>query len=421
MKRKYRLRDVIYDWNQVDSFHQLDKRRVSLLDETLRDGIQATYVRDPDEQEKLELLRLMNQLGIQFADVGLPAAGPRAAKHSEFLVRGIADEKMQIQPCMAARTLRQDIEPIADIVQRTGVSVEVMAFIGSSPIRMITEEWDLDFLVERSTEAIDFARREGLEVTFVTEDTTRSRPEVLYKLISSAVDHGANRICIADTTGHATPDGIRALMRFVFNLLTGLGVSVGVDWHGHNDRALSMGNALWALQWGADRVHATALGVGERAGNTSMEQLIANLRLLGAIGSQQDLTGLVEYCRKAAKYLEYQIPPNHPLAGDAVFRTATGVHAAATLKALAKGEEYLADRIYSGVPASMFGRRQEVVIGPMSGKANCIYYLQNIGVDPSPELVDALLKEAKRSNRILSADEVRDVLAALGVAIPSQS
>jgi len=411
MKRKYSLREVIYDWNQVDSVHQLDKRRVALLDETLRDGIQATYVRDPDVDEKLDLLRLMDGLGIGFADIGLPAAGPRAARHSEILARGIADEGLKIRPAMAARTLRQDIEPIVDIAQKTGMDIEIMAFIGSSPIRMISEDWDIDFLVKNSIDAIDFAKREGLKVTFVTEDTTRSRPEVLYKLLSSAVDHGADRVCIADTTGHATPDGIRALMKFVFNLLTGLGVSVGVDWHGHNDRGLAMGNALWALQWGADRVHATALGVGERAGNTSMEQLIANLRLLGAVGPEQDLTHLVDYCEHASKALEHQIPSNHPLAGDAVFRTATGVHAAATLKAQAKGEEYLADRIYSGVPASMFGRQQEVVIGPMSGKANCVYFLRNIGVEPTPGMVEELLNLAKKGKNILTKTEVMDIVS----------
>jgi len=391
-----------------------------LLDETLRDGIQATYVRDPEAPEKLEMLRLMDGLGIEFADVGLPAAGPRAANHSEFLVQGIVDEGMKIQPAMAARTLRQDIEPIVDIVQRTGKPVEVMAFIGSSPIRMISEDWDLDFLVARSTEAIDFARREGLAVTFVTEDTTRSRPEVLYRLISSAVDHGAQRVCIADTTGHATPDGIRALMKFVFNLLTGLGVDVGVDWHGHNDRGLAMGNALWALQWGADRVHATALGVGERAGNTSMEQLIANLRLLGVKSYKRDLSHLVDYCETASRYLEHQIPPNHPLAGAAVFRTATGVHAAATLKAREKGEDYLADRIYSGVPAGMFGKRQEVVIGPMSGRANCIYFLRERGITPTDSMIDALLERAKQGNRILTEKEVMAVVESFSGA-PGQS
>jgi len=242
----------------------------------------------------------------------------------------------------------------------------------------------------------------------------------LYKLISSAVDHGADRVCIADTTGHATPDGIRALMKFVFNLLTGLGVSVGVDWHGHNDRGLAMGNALWALQWGADRVHATALGVGERAGNTNMEQLIANLRLLEAIGPERDLTHLIEYCDLASKYLEHQIPPNSPLAGNAVFKTATGVHAAATLKARKKGEEYLADRVYSGVPAAIFGKQQKVVIGPMSGKANCVYLLQDMGIEPLPEVVEALLKLAKESNHILTTAEVMAVVRDHGSG-PSQS
>ena len=406
MRSPFEGKEVVYDWNRVDTFHQLDRKKIILLDETLRDGLQATYVQDPEIEQKIEILQLMDSLGIEHADLGLPASSQRAYNHVLQLVDFIGKNGLKIKAAAAARTLRADIEPIVDIAQKTGMKVEVMAFIGSSPIRMIAEDWDMKFLLERSAEAIDFAKQEGLEVTFVTEDTTRSRPEVIYKLIANAVDHGTDRICIADTTGHATPDGIRALMRFVFNILTGLGADVGVDWHGHNDRGLAMGNALWALQWGAQRVHATALGIGERAGNTSMEQLIVNLRLLGAISEDRDLTALMDYCEKTARYLGYEIPPNSPFAGKAVFRTATGVHAAAILKAREKGDMYLADRIYSGVPAGLFGRTQEVVIGPMSGKANVIYYLDTLNIKPTPELIERLLNRAKKSNRILTKDEV---------------
>jgi 2-isopropylmalate synthase len=290
------------------------------------------------------------------------------------------------------------------------MSIEVMAFIGSSPIRMYAEEWDLPFLLDRSRQAIEFARREGLPVTFVTEDTTRSRPDILHRLFATAIEAGAQRICLCDTVGHSTPDGIRSLLRFIWNLLRGLGVEVGVDWHGHNDRGIALSNSLWALQWGADRLHGCALGVGERSGNCSLDRLIMNLRLLGTFGEERDLSGLLAYCECASRILHHPIAVNYPLAGRDAFRTQSGVHAAAILKARRKGETYLADRIYSGVPAGMFGRRQEVVIGPMSGASNVTQYCDARGIACDAKGIAAILDYAKAGTHILTEDEVRTVL-----------
>jgi 2-isopropylmalate synthase len=288
--------------------------------------------------------------------------------------------------------------------------VEIYAFIGSSPIRQLAEDWDLSMIVKKSAEAIDVGVKAGLPVAYVTEDTTRSRPEVLGTLFKMAIDHGASRLCLCDTVGHATPDGVRNLIAFTKATIAGLGAKVGVDWHGHNDRGLALENALWALEFGADRVHGTALGIGERVGNAQMELILLNLKLLGLL-EQQDLTHLLEYCNTAAQAVGWQVPINYPLVGRDAFRTATGVHAAAIIKAEAKGDAWLADRIYSGVPAGMFGRKQEICVGYMSGASNVNYWLRQRKIEPSKELVDAILAKAKSTDHILSDEEIQVVVA----------
>jgi 2-isopropylmalate synthase len=224
-----------------------------------------------------------------------------------------------------------------------------------------------------------------------------------------AIDHGASRLCVADTVGHATPDGVRNIIGFTKQIVKKAGAKVGIDWHGHNDRGLALENALWALEFGADRVHGTALGIGERVGNAAMELILLNLKLLGLL-EDQDLTRLVDYCRTAAKALSWDIAINYPLVGSDAFRTATGVHAAAIIKAEQKGDAWLADRIYSGVPAGMFGRTQEIGIGFMSGASNVTYWLKHRGIEPSKGVVDAVLSAAKKSHHILTEDEVMAVV-----------
>jgi 2-isopropylmalate synthase len=299
---------------------------------------------------------------------------------------------------------------MVEISQRAGMPVEIYAFIGSSPIRQLAEDWDLDLILKRSAEAIDVGVKAGLPVVYVTEDTTRSRPDVLATLFKMAIDHGVSRLCLCDTVGHATPDGVRNLVGFTKAIVAGTGAQVGIDWHGHNDRGLALVNAIWALESGADRVHGTALGIGERVGNAAMELILLNLKLLGLL-EDQDLTHLLEYCQVAADAVGWQVPINYPLVGADAFRTATGVHAAAIIKAQAKGDAWLADRIYSGVPAGMFGRQQEICIGYMSGASNVNYWLRQRRIEPSKELVDAILAKAKTTQHNLSEEEVLSVVA----------
>ncbi len=398
---------LIHDWNETEPSAL---RSVELDDETLRDGLQSPSVKDPDIGAKLRILHLMDELGIDAADIGLPGAGPRAVSDVRELAREIARAGLRIRPNCAARTLVQDVEPIARISQETGIAIEACTFIGSSPIRQYAEDWTLDRMLRVSEQAVTFAVGEGLPVMFVTEDTTRARPEVLKALYGRAIEWGARRICLADTVGHATPDGVRSLVRWVRDAVVApSGENVKVDWHGHRDRGLGLANAFAAIEAGADRIHGTALGIGERVGNVEMDLLLVNLRLLGL--RQGDLASLGRYCEEVSVATGVEIPPGYPVFGRDAFRTGTGVHAAAIIKAEVKGDAWLADRIYSGVPAGMFGRRQEIEIGPMAGLSNVRYWLRERGHGEGDDcLARRILDHAKQQNHTLTDEEVGAII-----------
>ena len=403
--------ELIYDWNSTEKVAPLSpRRRVQFLDETLRDGIQSPSVVDPVIEDKLRLVELANDLGIDTMDIGLPGAGQRAVEDVTTIAAYIKANRLRVKPGCAARTHLRDVQAVVDISQQVGIEIEVLCFIGSSPIRQYAEDWELSRLLQLSADAIDLGRRYNLPVSYVTEDTTRSRPEVLTRLFTNAVDHGAHRLIECDTVGHATPDGIRNLLRFTRNVLDGMGrPDVGIDWHGHNDRGLGVVNSIFAIEFGADRIHGTALGIGERVGNAALDQILLNMKLLGEL-PDQDLTKLLLWCQTTSRACHVPIPYNYPLVGTDAFRTATGVHAAAIIKAEKKGHAWLADRIYSGVPAGIFGKEQEIEIGHYSGESNIIYWLSRRGYEAEAGLVKEIFQVAKSGDRLLSEEEIKVII-----------
>ena len=402
---------LVYDWNLIGESEPLTDKRVLLDDETLRDGLQSPTVSDPAIEDKIHLLHLMEELGIQMVDIGLPGAGPRAYADTLALAQEIARSRLKIRPNCAARTAVQDIDPILQIAEKTGITIDAATFLGSSMIRQYVENWTMDDLLRRTEDAVTHARNRGLPVMYVTEDTTRAFPETIKRLYTTAINHGARHIVLTDTVGHATPAGTRALVRFVVDeVVRPSGEDILISWHGHNDRGLSVINSLAAVQAGADVIHGCALGIGERVGNTPMDQVLVNLKLLGAI--DQDLLKLKEYCEVASRACHVTIPPGYPVFGSDAFRTATGVHAAAVIKAFKKGETELANTVYSGVPSHLFGLEQIIDIGPMSGKSNVIFWLEKKGIQPTEERVTAIYNKAKQSDRLLTTEEV---LAAINV------
>jgi len=396
--------NLIHDWNAEGEFPPRPVNRIEFDDETLRDGLQSPSVKSPSIDEKIRLLHFMNDIGVDNADIGLPGAGPQVVETVARLAREIVNEKMNIRPSAAGRTHENDVRPIIEISQRVGIPIEADLFIGSSPIRQFAEEWDLDWLVEQSTKAVRFAVSEGIPVMYVTEDTTRARPEDVEKLYTAAINAGATRVCVCDTVGHATPWGVRNLIRFVRGIVQKVNPVVKIDWHGHSDRGLGVINTIAALEAGADRVHGCAVGIGERVGNTPIDLLMVNLKLMGWIDN--DLTQLPKYVEFASKVTGVPVGDQYPVFGRDAFRTGTGVHAAAIIKAKKKGSEWLADRVYSGVPAGMFGLSQIIEVGPMCGLSNVIYWMSVNGYAQEESLAKDLFAYAKESDRNLTDQEL---------------
>ena len=400
--------DLIYDWNKNHPPGLKPPGPVLINDETLRDGLQSPSVRDPSIAEKIEILHLMEALGIHSLALGLPGAGPRAVEAVTALARDIAAHKMKIRANCAARTHENDIRPVAEIVQKTGLSIEAATFIGSSPIRRFTEGWTDDFLLHTTEKAVKYAVSLGLDVMYVTEDTSRCDPETVKRLYTAAINCGARAVCICDTAGHATPMGALALVRFVIaECVKPSGENIRVDWHGHSDRGLAIANSMAAIIAGANCVHGCAIGLGERVGNTQVDQMLVNLKLMGiAPWDQQDLTKLKQYCQAVSRATGVPIPANYPVVGDDAFRTATGVHAAAIIKAYHKDDVVLANTVYSGVPSHVFGLEQIIDIGPMSGKSNVLWWLERHGIPVSDGIVNRIYQRAKQSDHTLSEAEI---------------
>ncbi len=400
--------DLIYDWNREDGPELPLAHRPMLDDETLRDGLQSPSVLDPPIEKKIRILHFMEELGIDSVNLGLPGAGPRAQADVLHLAREIASAKLRIRPNCAARTVESDIRAIAEVVQATGVEIEAATFLGSSPIRQYAEDWTLDFLLGTTERAVKYARSLDLPVMYVTEDTTRARPEVIKKLYTTAIECGARAVVVSDTVGHATPRGARALVRFVREeVVKPAGQTIRLDWHGHSDRGLAVANSLAAFEAGADQVHGAALGMGERVGNTPIDQLLVNLKLMGAF--DRDLTKLREYCLAVSEAVGVPIPPNYPVVGSDAFRTATGVHAAAVIKAYRKNDVELANQVYSGVPSHWFGMDQKIEVGPLSGKSNVTFWLEKRGIEPRDELVERIFSRAKQADRLLTDSEILEL------------
>jgi len=400
--------NLIYDWNTRGGDETAWTRSIQFDDESLRDGLQSPSVIDPPIPDKIRILHLMDRLGIDTANLGLPGAGKRQVEAVSALAREIVRSKLKIRPNCAARTLQRDIEPILDISDEVGIPIETCTFIGSSAIRQYVEDWPLERLVKHTEEAVGYATQHGLPVMYVTEDTTRAHPDTLKVLFKTAIGAGAKRLCLADTVGHATPNGARALVEFAKKIVAEENPAVKLDWHGHNDRGLGVINAIAAVSAGVERIHGTALGIGERVGNAPMDQVLVNFRLLGWIDN--DLSALGEYCKAVSAAAGVPIPINYPVVGADAFRTGTGVHAAAVIKALRKGDQWLADLVYSSVPAHLVGLDQKIEIGPMSGESNVVFWLEQHGIEPAEALVKRIFAHAKSSDHVLSEAELTELV-----------
>jgi 2-isopropylmalate synthase len=405
---------MLFNWNSVpaDPEPQAGSPKGSFFDETLRDGIQAPTITAPSLEQKVQIVDHMMAAGIRSADLGFPSSGPVAARECLELARYVAARGHPMSVAYAGRTHPSDIRPICEIAQRAGISVDAYLVIAVSPIRQYVEDWDTDFIVRNIRVAAQECRLGGVEFVLVLEDATRCTPEVLASVYDEAIDVGVRRVALCDTVGVAVPSGTEAIIRWSARYFCERGYPVAFDWHGHNDRGLAVINSLTALASGCERVHGTVLGVGERAGNSSIDQLLVNSHLDGH--GHHDLMALRRYCEYASAVLGFEIPRNYPAMGQDVFTTSAGIHAAAILKAHEKADALVKDSVYSSIPASNLGREQEVLIDSASGVSNVKYWLGVRGRQCDDESIEKVLRVAKANGRPLNDGEIERILATHG-------
>jgi 2-isopropylmalate synthase len=381
------------------------RNNITILDTSLRDGIQAPSIRYPKLEEKIRLLEFMDKIGIEYADIAMPIARGPHFREAVELARSKRELGLLIKLVCLARALPSDVEKVIELRDQSGVDLEVIIFKGSSPVRRQVEDWDVEHdLVKPMRAAVELAVANGLTVTAATEDTTRTEPEVMEQIFTESLRAGAKRLCIADTVGFSDPWSTPGSVMWVKEKIIG-NDPAGLDWHGHNDLGQSVSNALIALGAGADRVHATILGIGERAGNTPTEQLIENLNQYGIC--EYDRRCVTSYAEAASVIFGRPISPDHPVVGSKVHSTSTGIHGAGIAKAEKKGRSDLAGIVYSPVNPTDYGRRPELGVGPLSGVWNAESNLRRLGIDPAKERVERVLQFAQMLYKELDDDEIR--------------
>ena len=392
---------LMYDWNPKPNDCLLSTK---IDDDTLRDGFQGAFVHKPGVEDKQTLLSLSVEVGVQSAVLGFPAVSAQERMECAQLLQYLVDNNHKLVPSLLARACIDDLQPIVELNQQMHPLVEAAIYLGSSPLRCHVEHWSLQSILDKCESACHYMAQHNCPFSFSIEDATRTPPEHLKRIIDIAVGANAASIDICDTAGTATPAGAQALVTFVKTYMDSLGSSAFIRWHGHNDRGLALANSIAAAQVGADFISGSFLGIGERTGNTSLEQVIMYLAQCGSQLYRTDK--LMDYCQALSRYAQVTIAPEAPLVGAQAFATCTGTHAAAILKARELGIEF-EDYIFSGVPASKLGRQQQVLLGPTSGMATSYYVLKQLKIEPSQANARALLDYAKSQDHLLGHDDVQ--------------
>jgi 2-isopropylmalate synthase len=398
-----------FDWNTPT----VRRQPIEVGDVTLSEGLLSPSVVDPSQPDKRRLLSLMPVLGLRAVSLGHPGLGVRQFSTVLNLARELMLAQWELDASCVARASVKDVASALDVRERSGLDVEVAVTLAVSPIQMEAEGLSAARLRDAAEASIAFAVRAGARVVAVLDDASRTPPEQLAPVLRDVAALGASAVRLADSAGRATPDATRALVRFVSeHLRTRTGRPVRLDWVGQNDRGLALANAMAAVDAGVDRVFASALGLGSRSGITPMELLLTNLRVNGLWS--HSLRTVVEYCESAATAFGIAIAPSSPLIGSDAFRTGSGAHATALVKALRAGDPWLADNVISGVPAGLLGLENRVDISPVSGLSNVRWWLARHGYDASDQvLTRELLLAVKQTQRAATDDELHELVATL--------
>jgi 2-isopropylmalate synthase len=404
----------VYNWAKFKATSSPIRERVSRVaidDETWRDGMQGTHLSvHPGTEQRQRYIESAARHGyIDHLDIGFPASGPQQRRQLIEIINFSQRERLGVTFSAAGRAAaRGDVEAVDTVAQSTGVPVEADLFFDVSSLRAKVEGWDREEMIRKVAENIKFAKEHGLPVMFVPERASVTHPDELFEACRIAAEAGADRIAIADTTGVLTPSATRNLFRGFFATVGLDHPDVAVDFHEHNDLGMGTANCVVAAEEGVERLHATARGIGERAGNVALEQLLVVLNLEGFRNT--DTRQLQEYTKMAAELLSVPIQSHEPLVGEESTATASGVHASTYGKSSSENQRDLPP-IYFAVPPSDIGLEPHVKIGPMSGMANVHGFCREVGVDGITDAdAQKLLSVAKERWALLSKEDVLGIL-----------
>ncbi|MEM4446403.1 MAG: homocitrate synthase [Candidatus Jordarchaeales archaeon] len=364
-------------------------KKVILLDSTLREGEQTPGVSFTIE-EKLEIAKMLDEVGVGMIEAG----SPMVSEGVKEAVRRIANESLRAEVIAHVRAVKEDI----DLAINCGVD-RVAIFMGTSPIHRIAKfKMSEEEIIRKVVDAIEYAKDHGVKVRFTPEDATRTEREYLVKICSAAVDAGADRISVADTVGIMTPEGMYELVSFLSSKLKG----AGLDVHCHNDLGLAVANSLAGVKAGANVVHVTVNGLGERAGIASLAEVAVALKVLMGIDPGIKYHLLTELSSMVERYSGVYLSPHTPIVGVNAFSHKAGVHVAAVL----------ADpRTYEAFDPSILGRSRKIVVDRYAGKHAVKAKLDELGVEVNDEQLEKITKKIKELSDKKKRIENSDILS----------
>ena len=351
--------------------------RIRIFDTTLRDGEQTPGV-SLSPAKKLEIARMLDGLGVDAIEAGFPVI----SDGEKEAVRAVASAGLSAEVCGLARASRGDIDVAAD----AGLEY-VHTFIATSDIHLEHKlRMSREQALERAVDAVEYAKSRGLQVEFSAEDATRTDKAYLGRVFSEVASAGADRIDIPDTVGYATPAYMAQITADAVKA-TGLPVSV----HCHNDFGLAVANALAGIGAGASCAHVTINGIGERAGNASLEELSMALQCLPF--AQRRETGIrpgliYETSRAVSRLVGISVQPNKAIVGDNAFGHESGIHTHGVLSN---------PLTYEPISPELVGRRRRLHAGKHAGMRGVRAMLAEYGIEPGEEQSARILRLVKEA------------------------
>lgn len=365
---------------------------VEICDVTLRDGEQAPGVVFGAD-EKSEIATKLDAIGVEMIEAGFPAVSAK----EKATVKTIANLGLDAKICCLSRAIFHDVDEALDC------DVDVVGlFMATSDLHLKHKyHRSFDEMLECALSTLEYAKEHGLIVRFAAEDATRTDLKVLKHFFMEGEKHRADYLSIADTVGALRPASCYDLVTAIKKV-----VSVPLCIHCHNDLGMAVANTITAAEAGAYQLHTTVNGIGERVGNTPLEELLVALRLQFGI-DKYNLANLTDLSKIVERHSRLRLPKNKPVVGLNAFSHESGIHVAAVLE---EPETY---ELFS---PQLVGNKRRIVIGKHTGKKALQYVIAELGYRPTRDELCEILDDVKRvceTKKSVSQDELEDIIRSI--------